>query len=77
MKTHISKITGKEVSDYANNILVDAKLDKISNKEIRKIMGSIKDDKQKSFVEILMQLKANNSSSYYYDILESIYEVFS
>lgn len=76
MKTHISKITGKEVMDYANKILVDAKLDKISNKEIRKNIDSIEDDTSRAFIEILMQLKMNNLSSYYYDILESIYENF-
>ena len=76
MKTHISKITGKEVIDYANKILVDAKLDKTSNKEIRKNIDSIKDDISRAFIEILMQLKMNNLSSYYYDVLESIYENF-
>ena len=76
MKTHISKITGKEVMDYANKILVDAKLDKTSNKEIRKNIDSIEDDTSRAFIEILMQLKMNNLSSYYYDILESIYENF-
>lgn len=76
MKTHISKITGKEVMDYANKILVDAKLDKTSNKEIKKNINSIEDDTSRAFVEILMQLKMNNLSSYYYDALESIYESF-
>lgn len=76
MKTHISKITGKEVMDYANKILIDAKLDKTSNKEIRKNIDSIEDDTSRAFIEILMQLKMNNLSSYYYDVLESIYENF-
>lgn len=76
MKTHISKITGKKVADYANKILVDANLDKTSNKEIRKNIDSIENDTTRAFVEILMQLKMNNLSSYYYDILESIYENF-
>lgn len=76
MKAHISKITGKEVMDYANKILVDAKLDKTSNKEIRKNIDSIEDDTSRAFIEILMQLKMNNLSSYYYDVLESIYENF-
>jgi len=76
LKTHISKITGKEVMDYANKILIDAKLDKTSNKEIRKNIDSIEDDTSRAFIEILMQLKMNNLSSYYYDVLESIYENF-
>ena len=76
MKTHISKITGKEVMDYANKILIDAKLDKTSNKEIRKNIDSIEDDTSRAFIEILMQLKMNNLSSYYYDVLENIYENF-
>lgn len=62
--------------DYANKILVDAKLDKISNKEIRKNIDNIEDNTSRAFVEILMQLKLNNLSSYYYDALESIYENF-
>lgn len=62
--------------DYANKILVDAKLDKTSNKEIRKNIDSIEDDTSRAFIEILMQLKMNNLSSYYYDVLESIYENF-
>jgi len=76
LKTHISKITGKEVMDYANKILIDAKLDKTSNKEIRKNIDSIEDDTSRAFIEILMQLKMNNLSSYYYDVLENIYENF-